>query len=311
MNTKQHGFTLVETMIAMTLGLFLLGGMISALMTSKSAARSQSALFNIQENARFVLEAMKKDIRTSDNWGCTQSTTNLLTPANQGYVDYLNQSVVGLDGGFDTLTIRRAQNVGFALNSNMATAFSNIDVGNASTLSQGDIVVISDCSGGDIFQISNNVSVDGFVSHTTGGNQPGNVSSDFSKAYTTSATVYKIYDEKYSVVTVSGVNWLQRVINGGTPEMLTPNVAGFQITYGVDTDTPTDNSANVYLPITSITNTSKIVSVRVNLLLQSEENNVTINNMTYTFNGVTTTASDKRLYKSYVATVSIRNRQKR
>ena len=52
---KTRGFTLVELLIALLIGLFLLGGLLSLLQTNKRVYNEQIALTNLQDNQRLAL----------------------------------------------------------------------------------------------------------------------------------------------------------------------------------------------------------------------------------------------------------------
>lgn len=52
--TRQHGFTLVELMIALAIGSLLLAGMTRLLMTHRATAELQQAQSHLQENARLA-----------------------------------------------------------------------------------------------------------------------------------------------------------------------------------------------------------------------------------------------------------------
>lgn len=60
---KQKGFTLVELMVAMTVGLFLTAGIISLFIGSKQIYRATEALSRLQENGRFAFEYLSRDVR--------------------------------------------------------------------------------------------------------------------------------------------------------------------------------------------------------------------------------------------------------
>lgn len=66
----QRGFSLVEMMIAMTVGLVLLTGMIAVFSGNKRSSDMNAAMANIQENARFALSQIARDIRMSGYQGC-------------------------------------------------------------------------------------------------------------------------------------------------------------------------------------------------------------------------------------------------
>ena len=67
----QRGLTLVELMIAMLLGLFLLGGLLQIFISSKQTYRMQEGLSRLQENGRFAIDFMARDIRLAGYKGCS------------------------------------------------------------------------------------------------------------------------------------------------------------------------------------------------------------------------------------------------
>lgn len=72
---KQLGFSLVEIMIALLIGLFLLEGILQMFSASQQTYRMQSNLARLQENGRFALDFLARDIRMASYWGCMTSST--------------------------------------------------------------------------------------------------------------------------------------------------------------------------------------------------------------------------------------------
>ncbi|CAG7857594.1 hypothetical protein MCAMS1_02479 [biofilm metagenome] len=68
---KQSGLTLIEIMIALLLGLFLIGGIIQVFITNKQSYRLMEAQSRLQENGRFALELLNHDIRLAGYVGCS------------------------------------------------------------------------------------------------------------------------------------------------------------------------------------------------------------------------------------------------
>ena len=68
---RQNGITLVELMIAMLIGLFLMLGAITVFQQSRSNFRVSDTVARLQENGRFVLDMMEPDIRVAKLWGRT------------------------------------------------------------------------------------------------------------------------------------------------------------------------------------------------------------------------------------------------
>lgn len=66
----QKGFSLVELMISITLGLILMGGVIQMFISSKTAFNTQRGVSNVQESGRLAIEFMARDIRMAGFMGC-------------------------------------------------------------------------------------------------------------------------------------------------------------------------------------------------------------------------------------------------
>ena len=65
----QHGFTLVEVMVSITVGLILLSGVLSIFISNKTAYRLQESTNVLDENARFALNQIQYHLRMGDHWG--------------------------------------------------------------------------------------------------------------------------------------------------------------------------------------------------------------------------------------------------
>ncbi len=90
---KQLGFSLVEIMIALLIGLFLLGGVLQLFSATSQSYRMQSNLARLQENGRFALDFLEHDIRMAGYWSCMSSTSDIF----------------GIDGAVsDTITLHGA-----------------------------------------------------------------------------------------------------------------------------------------------------------------------------------------------------------
>ena len=55
-NQRQQGFTIVELMVAATLGLLILAGAISMFISNKRIYTEQDEMGRLQENARFAMK---------------------------------------------------------------------------------------------------------------------------------------------------------------------------------------------------------------------------------------------------------------
>jgi len=62
-STSQQGFSLIELMVAMLLGTFLIGGLISVFISSASNYRVQQALTEVQHKGRYILRMIRQDVQ--------------------------------------------------------------------------------------------------------------------------------------------------------------------------------------------------------------------------------------------------------
>jgi type IV pilus assembly protein PilW len=77
----QQGFTVVELLVAATIGLILLAGVIQIFVANRQTYTLQEASAYVQESGRFAMEFLSKDVRMAGFMGCpVQSTTNNLDP---------------------------------------------------------------------------------------------------------------------------------------------------------------------------------------------------------------------------------------
>ena len=82
----QHGLNLVELMVAMLIGTILMAGVFSIMISSKRAYNVQSDLNHLQENARFAMGFLVKDLRMAGYFGCQGVNLSDLLPV-QGLND--------------------------------------------------------------------------------------------------------------------------------------------------------------------------------------------------------------------------------
>ncbi len=67
---KKQGFSIVELMIALLIGLILLTGLVTVFNTSSKMSRTQNGLARIQENGRYVLSLMRDQVSQAGYSSC-------------------------------------------------------------------------------------------------------------------------------------------------------------------------------------------------------------------------------------------------
>lgn len=99
---KQHGLTLIELLVAMTLGLVLIGGVLSVVITTRQTLRVNENLAHMQESARFSFELMAREIREAGLVPCgTRLTANVLRTVGAPAMAWWADTDAGMLRGFD------------------------------------------------------------------------------------------------------------------------------------------------------------------------------------------------------------------
>jgi len=70
----QTGLSLIEIMISLLIGAFLLGGVLQIFIGSKQTYRMQQNMSRLQENGRFAMDFLAKDIRMAGYRACLTFT---------------------------------------------------------------------------------------------------------------------------------------------------------------------------------------------------------------------------------------------
>lgn len=333
---KQHGFTLVELMVAMTIGLLLLGGVITILTSSHQTYRVNDALARMQENARYAFQLLSRDIRMAGYFGCAGSSASVVNTLNNPteFLWRFGQALEGFEatgssawmpalppdgtipsplGGRDIIVVRGVDGEGTRVLQHPGgnpPGSANLKVTVGSGLEEDNIVLVTDCLAAAIFQITNVNTSSGMdnIVHNTGNptaNTPGNFTKALGKEFTGGELV-KISTRSYFIRTADQWPALYRKVGASDAEELVRGVEDMQIEYGEDLD---DNwSADIYRTADGVTDWGKVVSVRISLLMQSIENNIVSQPQPYIFNGVTTTPADRRLRQAFTTVVTLRNR---
>jgi type IV pilus assembly protein PilW len=332
LNLRQRGFSLVEMMIAITIGFIIVGAIGYLYLGSRQSFRTTDAMSRIQENARYALQTMAHDVRMAGYVGCGSLQYMTVNTIANPPVPVLTPAiaVTGLDSGSgaaiiggitrsagDTISVMAAYGGGVNLTGNLTPSNANIQVqGNPFGFQQNDVLVVTNCTNADVFKVTNNPGSSATVTLATAsssntGNRVGTYGSD--------AFVMKMEQYVYFIGSnPSGGRSLYRSsLNGGTVELVN-NVWDMQVIYGYDTSAIPDGVADVVYTAGSVPDWTRVVSARISLLMVSDEN-VLSGPQTYQYFGNTATtlsamtpaaaAVDRlRLHQVFTTTVGLRNR---
>lgn len=322
---RQKGLSLVELLIAMTLSLLLMAGVLQIFLASKQTYSANTALSRVQESGRFAMEFLTNDIRNAGFKGeCISSLNNLLNESSASYhADYfdLNQVVSGRTNASpswvanrtagDVIHVKYAASLpGVTASGNTPANANAINLTAASGVAQGTIIIVSDPTGCDIFQnrsTSNAKSLSRGAVGSPGNKNPG--SNPFSHAYDASMEILKLQSLTYYIGNgANNLPSLRRIsftTGAAVDEELVEGIQDMQILYGI---AGSDRQVGSYVSAASVANWDKVVSVRVYLLLVSADTNVTPENQVIDFNGAAVTIQNRRLAQVFSTTIGIRNR---
>lgn len=339
------GFTLIELMVSITIGLFLSAVVGGVYISSKDSFSYQDAMSRLQENARFAMERIARDVRMAGYSGCGNLSKVANTVNNGSTSWWLNFTTPVM--GYDNLSGSQTQ-FPSAIAGSDAIVLLGVDSDDelsvishnpvAATIQTtqhsiqpGAILVITDCSQTSVFQMSGPTNTNANatnVNHNTGNAiSPGNCNKELgascptAKQYTfkPGASLLQMYANAYYVRASATANngnalWTCSITDqtsGATQcSELINGIENMQIEYGIDIDS--DTSANAYLVASSVSDWTKVVSVRISLLMATPPNagNLSSKLQTYSYNGSSVTATDRRVRHPYTAVISLRNRTK-
>ncbi|MDP3857782.1 MAG: prepilin-type N-terminal cleavage/methylation domain-containing protein [Stagnimonas sp.] len=269
---RRNGFSLVELMIALVLGLVVILGASTVFLSNKQSYRTNHALGQVQENSRIAFELMARDIRQAGLTGCGNSgrVANVLNNLGTDWWANFGNAVRGYEGnqddpavtegtasaqrivGTDSLQLIGIANSGLSVESHQATAASLKLNESTTDLADGDIILVCDPDHAVITQVTNYNSSNVTLVHNTGTGSPGNCSKGlgFPTLCTTNGTAYE-FGRNSQVAKLAAADWyignnplrgrsLYRVavINSSavptpTAQEMIRNVTDLQITYHV------------------------------------------------------------------------------
>lgn len=326
---SQHGVTLVELMISLVIGLLILAGVTSVFFASRTTYTYNETLSRIQENGRLALESLSFDIRMAGFFGCGKAD---LIPINviandppidkidggvavRGYT-YGDAGAAFVDSGLlkgvansDAIVIRRASPSPLNLVGNLATANANIQVGsNPDGFVAGDVLLVTDCSVGDLFRATNVSSGGGKV--TVAHASDSNTTNRLSKTYGPDAQVMRFEEIAFFVrqtdrKTKSGkpINGLFRRVNGQVQEIV-DGVEDMRAFYALDTDVTNFKAKEAI----AATDWARVVAIRVHLLLSTQESTLTEAQRYQFADDAEKGGTDKVMRHEFTQVIALRNR---
>lgn len=85
---RTRGFTLIELMIAMILGLIVIAGVTSVFLAGEKSFRTNNALGEVEDSSRIAFELMARDIREAGQTGCDSTNAQFANLLNNRTTDW-------------------------------------------------------------------------------------------------------------------------------------------------------------------------------------------------------------------------------
>ncbi len=343
---KQIGFTIVELMVGLLLSLLLVGGVLQVYFGTKTTYKITEGLSRLQEGTRFSVDMLARDIRMAGYIPCSQPQSKdsvVNASADDWWAKIFENRIRGFESGVSTfpadlnaapgtdaiLILRggeKVAGVNFFDSTNERFVMQR-DLDESWHLGgklNGSLMIACDSTKATLFQAK--TVNEKTIEVASDGISPGN-SSPVSQFYGNDsqltnykAVIYYIADS----VSGQGLSLFRKYLNVADSnsavsprEELIEGVESMQLLYGIDSDTDDDLFANQYIKANSVTDWERVVSVKIGLLMASEDgllgsvggdtNTYVVANTSIGVSGDVTHVQDRR--KRYVSemTVSLRN----
>lgn len=267
--SRAHGFSLIELMVAIGIGLFLSAVVGGVFINARSTFTYQDAMSRLQENARFAMESMTRDIRGAGftacgnlsgaagtsltntvNGGTGSIWTNLSTPV-QGFESPVSQTLFPSATNDSDAIVLLGVSSGCGSGGEMTVsshvaASATIHLGTQPHSCQpGTIMMVTDCSHTSVFQMSgptNNNNNAQTIVHNTGTGTPGNCMKELkgtcagpsSYTYGPGSMVFTLSSNAYYVAPSATANSGNSLWTCSLANQINGNVACSELINGVD-----------------------------------------------------------------------------
>ena len=343
--TRQVGFSLVEMMIALLMGLILFAGVGHLVLGASRSWALQDELSRIQESARLTLDILGQSISTAGYTGCPHQANlaNTLSAEqdNRLWMEHFDKGVLGIAGASakeyvdssatsEAIVIHRVDTDEQQTVSSHDTSLAKLSLSTGHPYDEGDLLalVTPDCSQISVFRASsatgnsaithsaNNSVLRNCTSHLFGHfacteSAPQTTNASHQGAKLIALDSYAFYLRNSNNMPTLYRKKAGEYQSGNTinAEALVEGVEGLLIRYGVDSDN--DGVANQYLLASQIAPFSEewlsVISVKLEVLVRSFTE-IAPAPQSYVFGGQTMTANDRFVRRSFMRTIKLRNR---
>jgi type IV pilus assembly protein PilW len=331
--STQRGFSLIEVMVAMTIGLVISALVVTIFSASSTTYHAADTVGALQETGRVALDSIDRDVQMAGFRGCNSNNVansgpliNVITAPNafgndlgtpiQGYeftgpgwTPALPPALTGAApapvANSDVLVVRVAVGAPGTLSGPMVSATADIPLFSTAGFAVNDNVFIADCNETAAFRLTGFAGLS--LRHTVG----ANTNASLGRVFAEDALVMRFETHAYYVAPSSRNPATETSLwmlssAAAAPVEVVEDVEGLQIQYGEDTDA--DYVANVFRKANNVVDFTQVVALQVALLLRGTNNNEAQQVTNYIFNGATVVPADRYTRRVYTATIQLRNR---
>lgn len=298
-NNFQHGFSLVEILVGLVIGMFGILVVLQVLSVNEAQKRTSTSGGDAQSSAMISLAMIERDILSAGfgapdiDCAVINAYNDTLTPPQ--FTLSARPLLIQVDtpsSGSDQITIGRGSSalgsVPTTIQNDMPNSSSILRVNYGATFKTGDIVLISqspkDCTVVQLTQdgqktgtgnVSPAIGTQWDLQHnpTSSWNPPGGQNIFPTGGYTTGAIVYNMGQLENIRYYVSNNNLMYQdmtkaAVAGSNPSIVANGVIALKALYGRDTNS--DGYADVF-DTTTPSNNKEVVAVRIGILIQGSQ----------------------------------------
>ena len=271
MHKTQQGFSLIEMMLAMLIGIIIMGGILSVYTNTRDLQRSSEDQVNLVTDARFAMETMGYDLRHAGVFGgtnlpklisCRAGDASCPSPMLPATADchtewYINieEPISGGEGvaptGYTCILNHKANT------DVLVVRYADSNPVDTASLVNGTAYVRSNYLGGQVFMGTAQPVIPDDEGTLTSNHQL------YSRAY---------YISDYTNTPGDGLPSLRRVdlINGPQvqDQLILPGATNLQVQYGEDLDE--DGAIDKFVNADVVTDFTKVYAVRIWVMIKTE-----------------------------------------
>ncbi len=250
----QRGLTLIEVLVALSVGLLLLGGAASMMVSNKRVYEEQQMMSRLQENMRFAFDTLLYDIRMAGHVGCSDDPDRVQSKITVAPVEAYDRTAVAqapewytisnrtvIDGtadrflysewvstgdrfnlnaqvlNTDAFAVRFLEPTGLELLTGMGSPDATLRVDANGVLEQDMALGIADCTDSELFIATGTLAQlrSGFIQHRIAGGK--NASDQLRRVYAAGTPIYTLVSRAYIVYNGSRPHERSRL--GGVPSL--------------------------------------------------------------------------------------------